>query len=90
MGSTGTSCKTEPEGFTRPGSSNGGIVTAKATPAWSITPRYLLVHTFAHALMRQLTLECGYSTAALRERLYVSEGDDGDGRSPDLYGHFRR
>ena len=46
-------------------------------PAWSITPRYLLVHTFAHALMRQLTLECGYSTAALRERLYVSDGDDG-------------
>ena len=32
-------------------------------PAWQITPRYLLAHTFAHALMRQLTLECGYSTA---------------------------
>lgn len=41
-------------------------------PSWRITARYLLVHTFAHALMRQLTLECGYSTAALRERLYVS------------------
>lgn len=46
-------------------------------PSWRITPRYLLAHTFAHALMRQLTLECGYSTAALRERLYVSDGDDG-------------
>lgn len=46
-------------------------------PAWHITPRYLLAHTFAHALMRQLTLECGYSTAALRERLYVSDGPDG-------------
>ena len=46
-------------------------------PPWTITPRYLLVHTFAHALMRQLTLECGYSTAALRERLYVSDGEDG-------------
>ncbi|QQS13793.1 MAG: DUF1998 domain-containing protein [Rhodospirillales bacterium] len=46
-------------------------------PSWRITPRYLLAHTFAHALMRQLTLECGYSTAALRERLYVSEGNDG-------------
>ena len=46
-------------------------------PAWRITPRYLLAHTFAHALMRQLTLECGYSTAALRERLYVSDGTDG-------------
>lgn len=38
-----------------------------------ITPRYLLVHSFAHALMRQLTLECGYSSAAMRERLYVGE-----------------
>ena len=46
-------------------------------PTWRITPRYLLTHTFAHALIRQLTLECGYSTAALRERLYVSEGIDG-------------
>jgi len=42
-----------------------------------ITTRYLLTHTFAHALMRQLTLECGYSAASLRERLYVSEGEDG-------------
>lgn len=46
-------------------------------PARRITPRYLLAHSFAHALMRQLTLECGYSTAALRERLYVSDGAGG-------------
>ncbi len=42
-----------------------------------ITARFLLIHTFAHALMRQLTLECGYSGAALRERLYVSDGPNG-------------
>jgi len=35
------------------------------------SPRFLLLHTFAHALMRQLSLSCGYSSAALRERLYV-------------------
>ncbi len=40
-------------------------------------PRLLMLHAFAHALIRQLTLECGYSTASLRERLYVSEGSDG-------------
>jgi len=34
--------------------------------------RYLLVHTLAHILINQLVFECGYSTAALRERLYVS------------------
>ena len=46
-------------------------------PTLRISSRYLLAHTFAHALMRQLTLECGYSSAALRERLYVGDGDDG-------------
>jgi hypothetical protein len=46
-------------------------------PPFQMTPRFLLIHTFAHALMRQLTLECGYSSAALRERLYV--GEDGPG-----------
>lgn len=40
----------------------------------TITPRFLLIHTLAHALMRQLTLDCGYSGASLRERLYVSDG----------------
>ncbi len=40
-----------------------------------LTPRFLLVHTFAHLLINQLTFECGYSTAALRERLYVSDSE---------------
>jgi hypothetical protein len=35
-----------------------------------ISPRLVLLHTLAHALIRELTLECGYSTASLRERLY--------------------
>jgi hypothetical protein len=43
----------------------------------NLTPRFVLVHTLAHALVRQLTLDCGYSTASLRERLYVSESDIG-------------
>ncbi|MBN1922095.1 MAG: DUF1998 domain-containing protein [Anaerolineae bacterium] len=37
-----------------------------------VTPRFVLIHTFAHILMNRLTFECGYSSAALRERLYVS------------------
>jgi len=40
---------------------------------FNITPRFLLTHTFSHALMRQLTLECGYSGASLCERLYVRD-----------------
>lgn len=43
-----------------------------ATPR-RITPRLLLVHSLAHALMRQLSLDCGYSSASLRERIYVGE-----------------
>ena len=34
------------------------------------TPRLVMIHTFAHLLMRQLSFDCGYSSAALRERLY--------------------
>jgi hypothetical protein len=41
-------------------------------PAEPITPRFILLHTIAHLLINRLTFECGYSSAALRERLYVS------------------
>jgi hypothetical protein len=33
--------------------------------------RLVLVHTIAHALMRRISLECGYSQASIRERLYA-------------------
>lgn len=36
-----------------------------------ITPRFILIHTLAHVLINELTYECGYSSASLRERLYV-------------------
>lgn len=36
-----------------------------------ITPRLLLIHSLAHALIRQLALSSGYGSSSLRERLYV-------------------
>jgi hypothetical protein len=41
--------------------------------------RYILIHSFAHALMRQLALESGYSAASIRERIYArpAERDGG-------------
>jgi hypothetical protein len=42
---------------------------------FTITPRLLLAHSFAHVMLRRLSLDCGYSSASLRERLYVSEPD---------------
>lgn len=43
----------------------------------TVSPRFLLVHTFAHLLMRQLAFSCGYSAASLRERVYASDGPTG-------------
>jgi hypothetical protein len=34
-------------------------------------PRFVLLHTFSHLLMRQVALECGYSSSSIRERLYI-------------------
>ncbi len=43
---------------------------------------YVLLHTFAHVLIRELALECGYSAASVRERIYAS----GYGQPPDMAG----
>lgn len=40
--------------------------------------RYVLLHSFSHALMRQLSLECGYAAASIRERIYSSSSIAGD------------
>ena len=36
----------------------------------SISPKFILIHTFAHLLIRQLSYDCGYGSASLRERIY--------------------
>jgi hypothetical protein len=36
-----------------------------------VTPRLLLLHTLAHALITEWSLDAGYPASALRERLYV-------------------
>jgi hypothetical protein len=41
-------------------------------PVEPVVPRFVLLHTFAHLVINRLTFECGYSSAALRERLFVS------------------
>ena len=40
--------------------------------------RYAMLHTFAHLLIRELALECGYNAASIRERIYAKS----DGESP--------
>jgi hypothetical protein len=41
------------------------------------TMRYVLLHSLAHALIRQFAMECGYTTASIRERIY-SHAPSGD------------
>ncbi|BBA40477.1 hypothetical protein BCCH1_29020 [Burkholderia contaminans] len=39
------------------------------------TPKFVMLHTFAHALINQLTFDCGYGSSSLRERIYCSDED---------------
>ena len=36
-------------------------------------PRFYLLHTFSHIIMKALEFSCGYPTASLQERLYYSD-----------------
>lgn len=48
---------------------------------WKITvlrdAKYVLMHTFAHLLIKQMSMSSGYSSSAIRERIYF--GDDMSG-----------
>lgn len=35
-----------------------------------ISPKFVMLHTLAHLLIKELSFECGYSITSLRERLY--------------------
>jgi len=41
--------------------------------------RLVLLHTLAHALMRQIVLDCGYTAASVRERLYSRQPNEAGG-----------
>ena len=52
-------------------------MSRKLDPDWDVgkmfnhrKPRFVLLHTFAHLLIKQLTAQCGYATASIRERIY--------------------
>jgi len=39
-----------------------------------VSPRFILLHTLAHVLIRQLETEAGYPAASLKERIYCTAG----------------
>jgi len=46
--------------------------TRRSLTERQLAARLPMLHTLAHVLINQLTFECGYSSASLRERLYAS------------------
>lgn len=40
--------------------------------------RFVLLHTFAHAIIRQLAIECGYTSSSITERIYHRDSKEGD------------
>ena len=41
-----------------------------------INPVFIMLHTFAHLLIKRLCFNCGYGTSALREKIYFSSAED--------------
>ena len=59
---------------------------SRFSTTWDLSPflgdpilmaRLLVAHTLCHLLIRELTLECGYSSASLKERIYASPNSFG-------------
>lgn len=42
-----------------------------------VSPKFVFLHTFAHTLINQLSFDCGYGSASLRERVYCEAEDAG-------------
>lgn len=38
-----------------------------------LRPEFVMIHTFAHLLINQLSFECGYGSSSLRERIYCEK-----------------
>ncbi|MDF6103644.1 DUF1998 domain-containing protein [Gordonia hongkongensis] len=48
----------------------------------SVLPRYILLHTLAHLLIRRLAYDTGYSASSLRERIYAKAAEPGQQVAP--------
>lgn len=43
---------------------------ARGQPTRKVSEKFVLIHSFAHSLINQLSFDCGYGSASLRERIY--------------------
>jgi hypothetical protein len=54
----------------------GGLRERRHQQPKLISPKHVLIHTFAHLLINELVYECGYGSASLRERIYSADGEN--------------
>ena len=47
-----------------------------ANSSGNLRPEFVLIHTFAHLLINQLSFECGYGSSSIRERIYCEKTDN--------------
>lgn len=45
----------------------------------TLRPEYVLIHTFAHLIINQLSFECGYGSSSIRERIYCEKAENQHG-----------
>ena len=50
-----------------------------ANAGGELRPEFLLIHTFAHLLINQLSFECGYGSSSIRERIYCEKATNEHG-----------
>lgn len=41
-----------------------------------LRPEYVLIHTFAHLIINQLSFDCGYGSSSIRERIYCERSSN--------------
>lgn len=42
----------------------------------TLKPEFVLIHTFAHLIINQLSFECGYGSSSIRERIYCEKTEN--------------
>jgi len=50
----------------------------RLAPVRFLPAKFVLLHTLAHVLIRQLSFDCGYGSASLRERIYCEVSADSE------------
>ncbi len=58
------------------GSTLASAILKQRLPWQHIDARFIMLHSFAHLIMRELCYETGYSSAALSERVYARPSSD--------------